>query len=436
MRGAWFGRRLVLVAIAAFTVRVLYGFLIAADLPVPGDAFLYRILGFELAHGDGYSVPSSVAAGDPQPTAEHPPLFPLYLAVWAKAGLGGLGAERVACALLGTATVSLIGVLGRRAAGDRAGLCAAGIAAIYPPLFMVDGALISESLYAPIVVLAILLAFRLVDNPGVGTAGALGLVVGLAALTRSDGVLLLPLLALPLAWRLGPDRWRLIAACIAATVVAMAPWLGRNWVEFDRFPLLSTNSGFTARTANCAATYYSGQIGFVNHRCALRSACDDLADELARSECFGRRAREYAGDHLSRVPLVALARVGRLWDVYGTGANLDYGANWARPRWVATIGLVFYFALLPFALAGILALRRRQVPLLPLLAPLALVTVVAALTFGVSRYRLAAEPALVVLASAGGVWATAVLRGRREPAEPQPDQVVEHPQCVPDPAHP
>jgi len=430
-----FGRRLVLIAAAAFAVRVLYGFAIAADLPLPGDAFLYRILGFELAHGDGYSVPSSVVAGGPQPTAEHPPLFALYLALWSKAGLGGLGAERVACALLGTATVSLTGVLGRRAAGDRAGLLAAGIAAIYPPLFMVDGALISESLYAPIVVLAMVLAFRLIDNPGVGAAAALGAVVGLAALTRSDGVLLLPLLALPLAWRLRPDRWRLMAACFAATVVVMAPWLGRNWIEFDRFPLLSTNSGFTARTANCPATYYSGEIGFVNHRCALRSDCVELADELARSECFGRRAREYAGDHLSRVPLVVLARVGRLWEVYGTGANLDYGANWARPRWVATIGLVFYLVLLPFALAGLLALRSRRVPLLPLLAPLALVTVVAALTFGVSRYRLAAEPALVVLASVGVLCATAVLRVRRQPAKPQPNQVVEHPHGVPDSAH-
>ena len=35
----------------ALAVRLAHGFLVAADTPIPGDAFLYRLLGYELANG-------------------------------------------------------------------------------------------------------------------------------------------------------------------------------------------------------------------------------------------------------------------------------------------------------------------------------------------------------------------------------------------------
>jgi len=36
-------------------VRLAHAFLVAADLPIPGDAFLYRLLAAELVDGSGYS---------------------------------------------------------------------------------------------------------------------------------------------------------------------------------------------------------------------------------------------------------------------------------------------------------------------------------------------------------------------------------------------
>jgi len=416
-------------------VRLAHAFLVAADMPVPGDAFLYRLLGYELANGFGYSEPGTFESGHLHPTAEHPPLFPLFLASWTKIGLGGVGAVRVACALLGTITVGLIGLLGRRVAGVRVGLIAGAIAAGYPPLLLADGAMISESLYAPLVVAALLLAFRLLDRPTAWAAAALGGVIGLCALTRSDGILLLAVLALPLAWRVGHPRWRAIAACAVAAAIVLAPWLGRNWVQFDRFPLLSTNTGFTALAANCPATYYSSKyIGFARHQCVFRSDCVDIPEELAASDCMRDEARAYTRRHLGRVPLVVLARVGRVWELFGADMTYDYGVNWARARWLAQVARIVSLVALALALVGALALWRR-VPLLPLLAPLLVATLVAALTFGFSRYRLVAEPSLVVLAAAGAdrLWR---FRRRLEPREPQPNQVVEHPQGVPDVAHP
>ena len=163
-------------------------------------------------------------------------------------------------------------------------------------------------------------------------------------------------------------------------------------------------------------TYYpSFGIGFVNHRWATESPCARASGELGQSDCHSHEARGYVRRHLSGTPLVALARVERAWELYGADMDLEHGRTfWARPKGLATAGLIFYVLLLPLAIAGGLFLRARGVSLLPPLALFALVTVVAALAFGYTRYRYAAEPALVALAAVGvdGLLRAA---GRRSP---------------------
>ena len=84
----------------------------------------------------------------------------------------------------------------RRLAGDRAGLLAAGIAAAYPDLVAADGALMTESLFGALAAGMLLAALRLADAPGTGRAAVLGVVAGVAALARSEALLLLPLVLL------------------------------------------------------------------------------------------------------------------------------------------------------------------------------------------------------------------------------------------------
>ena len=419
-----FRSRLLGLALIGLGLRLLYTFAIADNLDVPGDALAYRSLAWELLNGHGYSQLGSVVAGDPLPTAQHPPLFPLVLAGASVIGLGGIEFEtvpccgldgftrfglsgiaghRVLCCLLGALTVALVGLVGRQVGGERAGLIAAAMAAVYPLLFMADGSLTAESLYLPIVALILLLSYRFLDRPTFVVAAGLGAAIGLAALTRPEAVLLLPLLVAPLAWRVGRRWLKAVCVCVIAAVLVMTPWLVRNWVVFDTMPLLSTNAGFTVAAANCAATYDgSRDLGFVSLACAGRSSCGRIRDEVAQSDCYERRARTYAREHLGRLPIVVLARVERLWELYGPEDSLDYGeANWARPRAVALLGLAAYLLLIPFAIFGVVRLRREGVSVLPLVAMFALVTLVAAATFGVTRYRAAAEPALVVLAAVG-----------------------------------
>ena len=61
------------------------------------------------------------------PGADHPPAYIVVLAVPSLLGFDSIRDHMLASCLIGTGTVALIGLLGRRIAGDAAGLVAAGL---------------------------------------------------------------------------------------------------------------------------------------------------------------------------------------------------------------------------------------------------------------------------------------------------------------------
>ncbi len=296
---------------------------------------------------------------------------------------------RLLGALTGGATIALLGLLGRLLAGPRAGLIAAGLAAVYPTLIAADGALMTESLYGMFAAAALLLAQRLLDRPGLGEAALLGAVVGLAALTRGEALILLPLLLLPLLRR--PGGFRAAAVACLAFVVVLMPWTARNWSVFDRPVLVATEGGQTIAGANCEATYNGHLMGSWQVSCVRLSGHEN---EAVDNNEAGREGIEYALDHAERVPLVLAARVARTWGFFWPGQVPE-----GRADWVVYLGVVMYVVLLPLAAYGLLTLRRRGVPVAVVATPLVVVTLASLLSYGSVRFRHTAELSLVVLAA-------------------------------------
>jgi 4-amino-4-deoxy-L-arabinose transferase-like glycosyltransferase len=423
---SWAARRFAValgaIALVALAVRLVYALAVAPALEPRGDTLLYHLMAGALADGQGYVSPASLFRGEPAPTSAYPPLYPIYLATWSWLGLDSLDAHRAVSTLLGAATVVLIGLVGRRVGGPVVGLVAAGIAAIYPQLAMVDGTVITESAYAPLVALVVLLALRWHDRPTIGGAAALGAAIGLATLARSEAIALLLLLAAPLVWRSPRRRAATVVAVVGAALLVLAPWTVRNWIVQDQPIVLTTNTGLTALATTCESTFRGDRLGWVDHACAFEHPCAEIVDETEQASCMNEAARAYARDNLGRVPVVVGVRVARLWGLYGQGTDIGYGEMWSRQATAAKAGWVMYGLLVGLAVLGAVVLRRRRAPLLPLLAPFLLVTIVAATAFGFSRYRLAAEIPLVVLGAVGAV----ALIGRRPARRPPP----------PDPAAP
>jgi 4-amino-4-deoxy-L-arabinose transferase-like glycosyltransferase len=398
MRRRPFATRLAAVAGVGLAIRLVYALVVMGGREPAGDGNEFHVLANVLAATGKYLQPFMYAyLGRTIPTTEKPPLYAAVLAVPSALGLDSVAAHRVVSCLLGTAAVVLIGLLGRKVGGSRVGLVAAGIAAVYPALWMLDASLRSESLYLPLIALVLLLAYRLLEAPRPRRAALLGLAIGFAALTRSEAlVLVVPaLLLLP-----GGRRLRLAAAVLAGCLVVVGPWLARNWIVFHQPTAISTNEGGLLAGANCHAAYYTFLIG--TWACFPHNDPAWGENEAVISGHLRSRAFEYASDHADRLPAVVGVRILRVWDLYRPRGAARFEASIAnRDLHAQQAAMVSLYLLAPFAVAGGIVLRRRGEPLRILIAPIVFVTLVGALTYGSTRFRVAAEPAIVVLAAVG-----------------------------------
>jgi hypothetical protein len=77
-----------------------------------------------------------------------------------------------------------------------------------------------------------------------------------------------------------------------------------------------------------------------------------------------------------------------------------YNKGEGRESLVSWLGFAMYWALVPVAAVGAVMLRRRRVTIWPLLMQFAVVVVTAAAFYGLIRFRIPVEIALVVLAAA------------------------------------
>jgi 4-amino-4-deoxy-L-arabinose transferase-like glycosyltransferase len=289
---------------------------------------------------------------------------------------------------------------------------------VYPMLVLLDGSGRSESLYVLLLALALVLAYRLRRAPGWKTAAALGAVIGLAALTRSESTGYLLLIALPAVWMARPDRrdrLRLAGVTVLAFAIVIAPWQARNLTTFERPVALSTNEGGLLAGANCGLAYYGVGIGTWPCFPSLRPTLERDESEVSwrlRNEAF-----DYIGDHLGRLPAVIGVRVLRTWELWDTRDQASIEINISeRHLRVHQAGVLALFVLIPLAIWGAVVLRRRGEPLSLLLAPIVLVTVLSALTYGTSRFRAGADVSLVLLAAVAIERAREWLARRREPA--------------------
>lgn len=375
------------------------------------DSLWYSAQAVTLADGGGFSDPFYGG-----PSAEHGPLTPLLVAPvsWLDDPVPW---QRAVMTVIGIAVVVGIGLLARRLGGWWMGVVASALAAVYPNLWMNDSLVMSEAPAALAVVVAIWLALDLVDVAQPATtkrALGCGAVIGLAALTRSELVLLTPLLAI-VVWRARgatdeAHRLRTVALLCCASAVVLAPWVGANLVRFERPVLLTTNDGTTLLGANCHDAYYGSGIGGWSLFCVLEEGSPIGEDPGVRSARQRRLAISYAADHAERLPLIAAARVGRVLDLVGIDNQVNGDVGEERYRWASWSGVVTWWAM---GLLAVIGVRRVAVPARwVLLAPVAGVAITTLVFYGGHRIRSPMEPVIVVLA-AGALTSIA---GRREAA--------------------
>ena len=411
----WFVLTLTVLVLLGVVWRIVYAVVWEDGTNVVGDPRFFQQAAASLSHGHGYAV-DFPGNGQPAPTALHPPMLPIVFALLDLVKLQSAEVHRIALAFISAVSVVVMGLLGRRLMSPSVGLVAAAFAAFSPLWVQWGGRLLSESVYLVVIPLLLWVALECVDRPSWRIYGVVGLVIGVAALTRSEALAFVVVLGVPLVL-LGSRDWRRRAtyamALVAGVVIIVGPWLVRNEIQLGGLTL-STDSGTTWAGAYTPATFspanplygsFDNETQYVDTLVSLKwgkpPGGAKAWNELTLENAVGHAGMTIARGHLSDLPGVVLAREGRLWGVYAIGSQLQYDAEeGGQVRGFFVAGQFVEWISIPLAIAGgILLGRHRRRHLVVIVAPVLVAALNAAVFYGTTRLRVVAEPSLFLLAS-------------------------------------
>ena len=382
---------LAAVVAAGFLLRLRYALSLGAV--TGGDAQWYSYGSLALTDGEGFVNPLRFHFwGDTAVSFFKPPLWQSILAVpsWLLRNDPVL-AQRIFACVIGSATILVIGLVARKLAGPIAGLFAASLAAVYPNLVVLDGLLLVESIYGLTIAAILLASYRLIDDPSLASAVVLGTLLGLAALQRTDALGLLLILIPPLFLKLRRREVRslkLASVSILCTLVAIVPWSIYASSSSAAIVPIATNARETLINDNCPETWFGPNAGNWSSRCV----------NLVPSE----RGITYALRHPASFPRLAIQRIGRTFDFYEPAQNARFASLIdGRSPGLTLLGRLVWWLTLPFALFGAFRCRRLKIWLWPLFCPIILSIGLSVFTHGETRFRVASEISVIVLAGVG-----------------------------------
>jgi len=267
------------IAVMGFVLRVLFITVfmsgVAVDVQpasqkVGPDAAIYNRLALGLLDGKGYVD----ARGNK--TTRRPPLHPVFLAlVYAMAGRENFFAVRVAQALLCMMSIYLCGLIAFKATGSRmTAHLAALLYATNPMQIFTSAGIMTETLFTFFLLLTMYL-FVCKKN-----ALAVGISLGLAALTRGTGMLFLPAVVLFSDWH---DKKR-PAVIVLGFIIALMPWTARNYYHFERIIPVSSNIDSVKITG--LTVEWNKQIGAEKYALVSRSDATKTFAELVKKQPF------------------------------------------------------------------------------------------------------------------------------------------------------
>jgi 4-amino-4-deoxy-L-arabinose transferase-like glycosyltransferase len=325
------------------------------------DMFQYDMLARSIAAGDGFRwyaeedltlieryFPLEFIKGEYDPqgvlTSFRPPGYPAFLALIYK--LGGLEHRffnaRLMQAFLGALLAPLTYALARRTFPDKEKLAKiAGVAiAVYPMLVVYPFALATENTFMPLILGSTLVLLRAAETRRLRDYLLAGILFGLAALTRSVIVAILPL-ALLWLWFMVKDRRGalILLACVLAFTV---PWSVRNTRLHGNFVFIESSLGY-----NLHQGYHPESDGTFKYGPSLELM--PYIDDGTRDEIGRELAMEFIADDPWRVPYLVVRKAAYFFSLERRALTYFYSNNFVGYIPQPWFTLVFATFTLPFA---------------------------------------------------------------------------------------
>jgi 4-amino-4-deoxy-L-arabinose transferase-like glycosyltransferase len=302
-----------LIAVLATGLVLRLAFVLSVrDRPLVGDEGSYDQIAWNLASGRGYSMGNRPEPAIP--TASRGPGYILPLAASYRVAGHSKLAILIAQVFLDVTCIVLVWRIGRRLFGPALALGGAVLYAVYPPMILQSGGVLTETMVNASVLAALDAGLRWgLDGwrPGLPLSG---LAMGICALNKPQLAPVAVLIVLAMRPALGSARfWGPALLQVALVAAVLAPWMVRNEMVFHRLIPGVTNGGVTFWGGT--GPDHGRTIGGIGEpgvpasvRAAIRGMSESERDRYLYAEGI-RVIRAAPG----RFALLMFRKVARLW---------------------------------------------------------------------------------------------------------------------------
>lgn len=413
MKRLWTFFPITIVYSLAVIVRVLYNLVVARGYYPLHDSSVYQTIALNMLHEHCYCLLPNL------PTVDRAPLWPAVIA----AIYGVLGSHdhfvRLFLCFVGAGTCALVYQFASDLFGKRVALFAGILAALYPFLYIYDGWLYSESLYIFLLFAFCYTLYRLQRNPSWQWMVSGAVLLGLASLTRPNGLVILGAFlawAVIIGWR-KMLSWRTVikSALVIGllSTVFILPWTLRNYMVTQQLVPVAVGDGKVMLGAYndmiLQRPYYLG-IWIIPSESNPAIAAQYPANcagacEVKRDSDYRKDAIQWIESHTNEMPYLLRLHFTNLWSITTQEADLPINRFPDRLASKVVVDMMVVITPVVFALAalGLFLTHKRWREFLFIYFMIGLTIIQSLVLYGIPRFRAPIEPMLILLA-AGAIW--------------------------------
>ena len=399
---------LLLIVLLAVALRVGYAMVLPNVVIVPDEKDYFTAAEELVTQGSFFQTVKTHV----------PPVVPVFFASCMTVVPRDYRSLRVSQSFLSAILVIVLFFFGRELTGDRGGLLAAFLGAVYPYFVYFSGFVLSEAAAIVVIPSALYMGFRAIQGRRPAVLFAFGLMVAVAALTRAavlDFILLVPFV-LWMSWGGGPLRpLKAGAIVLAGFFLLYGPWMAVNRAYFGEWIWPPTTGG-----------------GVMLYQTGLKM---EMPDEERRREFLEREIfpkyykpsegglpARLAGDawlwnegkrmilkHLSEYPAVMWQNALRFWQFF---PHSPEGPQSVQARRYRFVGLGSYGVLFPFFVIGLVVSLTRWRKFILIYSFIGYYTAVHIVLYGKLRYRVPMDSLLILFGVLGLFWVFNCIRER------------------------
>ena len=352
------------------------------DIP-KADAYVYDGLAVSLNHGDGY------VNKDGAPHSLYPPLYPLFLSIIYTLFGHSYVAVKVVQSIIGAFSCVLIFLIGKKMHSAILGILSAAISIAYLPFIKSAERLLSELLFTFFLLLIVFYLLKIQKDKRLRNCVMLGLLSGLASLTRPIAMLL-PFFILPVF--IYSERKHLSNALKKGAVVllffslSIAPWVIRNYNVYHAFIPSSVDSGF-----GFYLSYFppGGIFGIVPTSGPILIESDKIQNQVLRNKFLVKETLNFIVNNPKKVLALEFKKILYLW------APFDWEI--VEGRWFN----LPYVIMLPFFAFGLFLALKSFMMFYPVLLPIIYTQIMTLIFYGSPRFRLPIDAYIFIIAMIG-----------------------------------